>query len=231
MRSTVKGLSATAIGFLDRLGGQGLVTMVSPRHCLFASHMHVGQDHFVAAFLDTNNVIHWRTNVETVHMPASVTYGITSDMAVGILNEDLPSSVGYVPILPSDFAGYLPTNNFSIVQGIGMNQHMRVFSQPMTMVSLGIFVDWNVRDAVPFGLGTNWNVALGGGDSSGPERLLIGNRLVLASHNFGSGRGPIYALQLNTLNQYMHYLSTNNNVGSDYELTTYQLTNWPNITH
>jgi len=228
----VKGLSATATGFLNQPGGQGLVTMVSPRHCLFASHMHGDEDRFVAAFLDTNNVVFWRTNIETVHMPPSVTFGITNDMSVGILNEDLPPSVGFLPVLPADFIDYLPTNNHSIIQGIGMNQNLRAFSQPMTMIDRGIFVNWSPLASVPFGLATNWNVMIVGGDSSGPERLLIGNQLVLVAHNFHgyfNGDGPIYSLQFSLLNEYMHHLSTNNNLVTDYQLFPFTLTNWPHI--
>jgi hypothetical protein len=117
----VQGLSATPIGLLNNPGGQGLVTMVSPRHCLFANHMHnVETDRFIAAFLDTNNVIYWRTNVQTVL--------VEEDTSVGILNADLPSSVGYLPVLPTNYSNYLPTNDTSYVQGIGMNQDMRLFS-------------------------------------------------------------------------------------------------------
>ena len=75
----------------------------------------------------------------------------------------------------------------------------------------------------------NWNVAIRGGDSSGPERLLVKNQLVLTSHNTGVNAGPNYAYQLDAINQAMHYLSTNNNTGSDYQLTLFSITNWPSI--
>lgn len=224
----MQGLSATCIGFLNGRGGQGLATMVSPRHYLFSTHMHPEAN--PVAFLDTNNIIHWRTTLERVDIPWSLTYGFANDISVGLLDSDLPASVGYLPVLPSDFTNYVPTNNVSIIQAIGMNQDMKLFSQPMTLHYQFIHANWSSEKSVPFGLGTNWNVALRGGDSSGPERFLIGNQLVLVAHNFGFGGGPIYALQLSTLNQFMHYLSTNNNVGTDYQLTTYPLTNWPTIT-
>lgn len=217
----VKGLSATAIGFLrppDGPGGQGLVTMVSPRHCLFAEHMHDVTNRFVAAFLDTNNVIHWRTNVETVF--------IGNDLSVGILNEDLPASVDFLPVVPTNLLTYLPRNSASVVQGIGMNQHMRLFSQPLTF-GFPPNVNWNPNLNVPFGLPASWSIGLGGGDSSGPERLLIGNQLVLASHNDFPTAGPNYAEYIGAINQQMHYLSTNNTPGTSYQLTIHSMTNWP----
>src|SRR5262249_30102151 len=65
-----------------------------------------------------------------------------------------------------------------------------------------------------------------------PEMLLIGNQLVLLSHDYTGGpdgTGPNYSLLVGAINQYMHYLSTNNNAGTDYQLTQLPLTNWPSI--
>jgi hypothetical protein len=59
---------------------------------------------------------------------------------------------------------------------------------------------------------------------------VIGDQLVLASHNWHSEDGPNYAFQIQAINQAMHYLSTNNtNVESDYQLRLFSLTNWPSI--
>jgi alpha-tubulin suppressor-like RCC1 family protein len=216
----VRGLSATGVGVLYHSGGQSLPTMISPRHCVFAEHTHLGQDHFVAAFLGTNNVLYWRTNMETVHLG--------NDASVGILDSDLPPEVGYLPVLLANFTNYLPTTTFSYVQGIGMNQFMRAFSQPMRFGD-PVFIFWNSTNTPPLGLGTNWNTALEGGDSSAPERLLISSEMVLATHNYFDKSGPNYAYQLNLINQAMHYLSTNKGANSDYQLTTFSLTNWPAI--
>ena len=221
----VQGLSATCIGFSNGLGGQGCVNMISPRHCIFAKHMHEVPGQFMAAFLDTNNVIYWRTNMQTVF--------ITNDISVGILNADLPPSVGFLPVLPTNYTNYLPVNGSSIVQGIGMNQAKRLFGQPMNFTATS--VNWDSMSTAPFGLSTDWNSALSGGDSSNPDMLLIGNQLVLVSHNWhgdtnGLGDGPNYASKFDTINQTMHYLSTNNAVtNTDYQLTPFALTNWPVI--
>ena len=192
----VSGLSATCLGYSNGMGGQGLVTMVSPRHYLFATHMH--PEGYLAAFLDTNNVIHWRTTLERVD--------VSDDTSVGILNADLPPSVGFLPVLPPDFARYLPTNNTAFVQGIAVNQNWRVFSQPMTFMFPG-FVAWDSHGAAPFGLGTNWNITIRAGDSSNPDMLLIGRQLVLVAHTFSVQAGPNYALQFDAINRQMHSLS------------------------
>ena len=97
----VRGLSATAIGFSNGLGGQGLITMVSPRHYLFSTHMH--PEGYRVAFLGTNNVIYWRKTLERAD--------VANDTSVGILDADLPTSVGYLPVLPANYSSYLPADN------------------------------------------------------------------------------------------------------------------------
>ena len=214
----VQGLSATPIGFSNVLGGQGLPTLVSPRHYVGATHMH--PEGYLIAFLDTNNIVHWRKTLQRVD--------VGNDTSVGILNADLPPAVGFLPVLPANFTNYLPMTVASIVQGIGMNQDMCLFGQPMAFANLN-FINWDSRKTAPFGLTTNWNVTLRGGDSSNPDMLLIGNQLVLVSHNSYITGGPNYACQIHAINQSMHLLSTNNRAGSDYQLTEFPLTNWPVI--
>jgi len=225
----VQGLSATCIGFSNAFNGQGLVTMVSPRHFLFAAHTFPGLGGASLAFLDTNNVVYWRalaarTNLDIWHNPA------TNDTAIGILNADLPPSVGYVPVLSPDFATYLSTDSSIYIQGIGMNQEMRVFSQPMNL-STPYAVGWDPAQVIPFGLGTNWSRTIIKGDSSNPERFLINNQLVLISGNATSGGGPNYASEVNGINERMSWLSAaqGGSNSPDYQLTLYPLTNWPAI--
>ena len=71
------------------------------------------------------------------------------------------------------------------------------------------------------------NVTIRGGDSSNPALLLIGDQLVLVSHNYQVNGGPGYARQLPLINRAMHLLSTNHFLHSDYQLTPFPLTNWP----
>lgn len=122
---------------------------------------------------------------------------------------------------------YLPTNLTSFIQGFGMNQNLQVFSQPMAFTTT--IVAWGKTHVIPFGVLTNWSVKLVPGDSSGPERLLIGNQMVSLTHNFHDDQGPNYAMLLDAINQKMHYLSTNNSLATDYQLVPFSLTNWPTI--
>jgi hypothetical protein len=219
----VQGLPATCIGFDGVHNGQGLATMVSPRHYLCATHMH--PEIYTMAFLDVNNHLHWRRTLARVD--------VGGDTSVGLLEDDLPATVGFLPVLPENFTNYLPTTadfppastNFYF-QGIGMNQDMCLFGEPMLFWHPE-FATWNAGVAVTNGLGTNWNVRIRGGDSSNPAMLLVGNQLVLVSHNFYSAGGPNYASQFSSINRAMHLLSTNHFLHTDYQLTPFPLTNWP----
>jgi len=221
----VTGLSATCIGFSNQnagcamFNGQGLATMVSPRHYLCATHMHP-EGWGMIAFLDTNNVVFWRRTLQRVDLTGAA----AGDTAVGILDADLPSSVAFLPVLPTNYANFLATNGATVIQGIGMNQQMQLFSQPMMLYPTG--VAWDHNRTTPFGLTRNWNAALTAGDSSDPDLLLIDNQLVLVSHNSSYFGGPSYASRISAINEQMHFLSTNNTVGSDYQLTYQSLTNW-----
>jgi hypothetical protein len=224
----VTGLSATCIGFSNQMAGcamfngQGLATMVSPRHYLCATHMHP-EGWGMIAFLDTNNVVFWRRTLQRVNL----TNTPARDTSIGILDADLPSSVGFLPMLPTNYSSYLSTDATTVVQGIGMNQQLQLFSQPLTFWPA--VVGWDHTRTTPFGLTLDWNRALTGGDSSNPDMVLADNQLVLVSHNHFFGGGPNYASQIPAINEQMHYLSTNNAAGSDYQLTCQSLGKWPKL--
>ena len=239
--SGVKGLSATSIGTINHITGQQLITMISPIHYLRAAHTTDSLSNFVnsIAFLDTNNVIHWRIPIEQVLISAP-TSTLDMDTVVGILNEPLPESVGFLPVLPPNF-NYLPiktdTNlpvGTNVIQGIGMNQDAMVFSQPMEFSLLewgeADFVCWDIANSPVLGLSTNWNIRIRTGDSSAPERFLIDDQLVLVSHNQGVLAGVNFQCLYDAINTAMETLSSNH-YGTNYHylLTPISLTNYSRV--
>ena len=68
-----------------------------------------------------------------------------------------------------------------------------------------------------------------GGDSSDPDLLLIHDQLVLVSHHSFVGGGPNYARAFNAINAAMHTLSTNQQAGTDYQLTPVSLAEFPKL--
>jgi len=175
-------------------------------------------ENLLAAFLDTNNVVHWRKTVAISE--------VATGASVGILDSDLPPSVGFLPVLPAAYSAWLPTNSATVIQGIGMNQDLRLFSEPITF-AFPPYIAWDPVFSVPQGLDKSWNVALRGGDSSNPVRLLIGNDLVLVAENYSVNAGPNFALNIDGINQRMRELSKRVGARTDYQLTIFPLTNWP----
>ena len=227
----VRGLSATCLGYVctNNAGYEYMVTMVSPRHYLAASHVtwapfFKGLD--PAVFADTNNVVYYRKSLQVTNLG--------NDIALGILDSDLPPSVGYLPLLPANYTNWLVTA--ADVQGIGVNQDYLVFGEAVSLTGRGM-VSFSGTRSVPFGLGTNWTSCadplargfLRQGDSSDPVRLLIGNQLVLVGLALTPSAGPDCALVSDRIDQQMHYLSTNHHVGTDYQLSFIALTNWPTL--
>jgi hypothetical protein len=218
--SGVRGLTATPIAMSNNLAGQTMLTMVSPRHYLSATHVSVGARGVMLAFLDRNNRLHWRRSLgETA---------IGDDISVGVLDQDLPPTVGFLPVLPADFNDYLPRRFDTRVQGIGMNQDLFVFTHSL-MLDDRQAVWWDTRKAVPFGAGTNWNVGIRGGDSSLPVRLLLGDQLVLVSQYHMAESGPMVATHREAINRAMRALSSQLRLRSDYQLTAVSLAGWPKL--
>ncbi len=237
--SGVKGLSATSVGTIGKQSGWGLMTMISPIHYLRAWHTTRNYSNFQhdVAFLGTNNQIYWRRPVEQVYIGTA-----DSDACVGILNEPLPESVDFLPVLPPDL-NYLPMKidnagptGMNVIQGIGMNQYAVVFSQPMEFSLRDLekegFVWWGITNSPVLGLSTNWNTSLIYGDSSAPGRFLIDDQLVLVSHNTGVPGGVNFQYLYDDINEAMETLSSNH-YGTNYHylltpipLTNYSRVNW-----
>jgi len=228
----VDGLSATSIGWSNGIYGfvygYPVVTMVSPRHFLYAWHTHPESDTNggFEAFLGTDSVVHFARILEGTNL-------LNGDLAVGILDTSLPSSVGYLPVLDPNYSTYLPTGNQNFVQGIGgksVYSQPRVFSQPIGLWDASN-VYWSpTAEIIPlgFGLGTDWSQSLITNDSSSPQRFLINNQLVLLSAAYYSTFGPNYANYIDAIQDAMNDL-TRTHGGNYYTLQTYLLTGWPNI--
>jgi hypothetical protein len=243
------GLSASSfVADADFLYG---LTMVSPRHYLCAHHTcftaffsgltnnGIITNGHGALFVATNGASYWRTNVQ--HMPA-VPY---ADIEVGILNEDLPSSVGFLPLFPANYTNKIPPIPFtatpdakSIIECFWYNRFCHAPAASLAFYNYGSIM-FNGAVPVPFGItDTNLTVCelcagLWSGDSSKPIRTLVGNQIVLLSHAMQqvfagtnwvnhAGTGPNYALYIPSINATMHRLSASNGC-PDYQLTTVTL--------
>lgn len=80
--------------------------LISPRHIIFAAHYQINNGSTVR-FVDNNNNIVTRTMVTKLTHPEYIPY--YPDLTVGLLDSDVPNSIGFVKILPQDWNKYLPS--------------------------------------------------------------------------------------------------------------------------
>jgi hypothetical protein len=228
----VDGLSATSIGYWDPAPpnlhyGYPVLTMISPRHCLFTAHA-IGFYPSPFVFLGKDGLVYTANLVDRIELQ-------DDELTVGIMDPPLPTdSVGFLPVLDPNYATYLPTDSSSYVQGIGGKSELnqpRVFSQPMNLLSP--IVIWDPNHWITpagFGLGADWSMALHISDSSSPQRFLINNQLVLVSAAWVNTIGPNYATQTVDIQDAMNHLSDRQTPKAPrYTLGVYDLTGWPHI--
>ena len=209
-----------------KLNGQGALSAISPRHIMTVDHMlgvsNTNDLHVL--FIDDrgSNVV--RSVIGVVELP-------NVDLDVGILDADLPPTVHPFKFLPLGYTNYLPELMLSgwkgKVQLIVCDQwrYLKPALWLMT-VNSGQFHLVNYTDDSPIWLGTNGNRVHIGGDSGCPFMALVGTNLVYISAYDTDTAGPDASSYAPDINTAMHYLSTNYQAGSDYQLKTYDLSDF-----
>lgn len=200
---------------------------ISPIHVISISHVvwSVGTQ---LCFVDTNG----QQVVRTVSAIANF-YGVnTNDITVALLNTALPSSVVPMSFLPSNALNYFPsaTNSSTPVRSIqflGYNQFHKIY--PVALAQWQTTqVNGGYNTYSPVSGITNYSYQIQTGDSGHPVMLLVSTNLILAGLWTYDDNGAFnYVNWQSDINYSMHYLSTNNSVGSDYQLNTVNLSAFP----
>lgn len=81
-------------------------TLISPRHIIFCAHYPIDNGSTIR-FVDANNNIVTRTMVTKLTHPNYSPY--YPDISIGVLDSDVPNTIGFAKILPSNWASYLPS--------------------------------------------------------------------------------------------------------------------------
>jgi hypothetical protein len=187
---------------------------VTPRHVLNCNHaaFSAGQS---LVFVDDHGAAVARTVTQSVYLGSN-------DVQVMLLNADLPATVHPFKVLPTSYTNQLPNAADGHLGSVGMNQDNWVFPKIITItpnpVGISALSDstWGV-----------WNKTIRGGDSGHPIMMLVGTNLVLLSHWWQTTAGPNYSANFAAINASLHYLSTNNAAGSDYQLQPADLSAFP----
>jgi len=185
-------------------GGLNAGTLISPRHVLFVTHYYPAANTEMVWFTQANESV-TRTVTAFATVPDTASY--YPDLTVGILDSDVPGSIGFVKVLNetglSDWAGYnVPVvvrnrEDRLSVADIGTWGNSVSLSQPIVASRLVKYQP------------------MVSGDSGSPVCLVHDNRLVLvALVTFGgAGRGANIARHRDAINAAMTAL------GGGYQLT------------
>ena len=191
-------------------------TMISPRHIVFANHYPITNG-ATMVFIDRNGSIVTRILSNQVNITGT-------DIKVGILNEDIPDTVAYYPIISEE-----QINNYLNPRGIFPPEDL-----PIPMVTLDQDDDVIIR-SYDFILDNNmfettneflsqlelmfFNIHIDG-DSGNPGFFVVNNQLILNYIVKTPMDGEFYGSKITELNSIMSTLQGGSN---PYQVLTYDM--------
>ena len=192
-------------------GGRGGV-LISPRHIALAAHtvypqnpngINVGT---VFRFVDVDNNVVERT-VDAIQY-------VASDITIALLNDDVPSSIGFAKVMPSNWEEYLPISSSCKVPAVATEKHKYAAVSDVHSVTSGS--TWISCSTPTDPQRLLFFEFLEGGDSGHPAFFIINDELVLLAtwQSGGAGHGPCHAGFISEINTAMTSL------GGGYNLTT-----------
>lgn len=186
-------------------------TMISPRHVIFCEHLsfypRIGS---VLRFITANNQTVERTLVNSMSFA-----GGWPDFRIGLLDSDVPNTIGFAKVLPSNWETYLPSINSAFAIPI-----LVLDQEEKALVTDWTFASTSIRCSQPTNaqrLSFFENII--SGDSANPMFLIVNNELVLLSvlGGGGAGSGASLVFYKNEINSLMSSL------GGGYQLTEISL--------
>jgi hypothetical protein len=198
-------------------------TLISPCHIVFANHYQISNGSKIR-YITSNNTIVERTVIDQ----AVVT---NTDAQIGLLDSDVPSSISFAKILPSNWSSYLPNlyrntqynSNSAGLPVISLDYDKKASVMELHYVASDVstYIRWPSRNSNFY----SFLEMIIGGDSGSPSFLVINNQLVLISTWFSSIAGPFYGgSNINSINTVMNTLWTRNSrSGNSYTLTPIDL--------
>ena len=184
-----------------------LGTLISPRHFIAAAHYAPNIGH-VLGFIDANG-----NRIERTITGREFIGG--TDIAIGVLDSDLPDSITYYPLIASSTLSSLlqqyTAQNLS-VPIVYFDQEAKALIH--SIYSLGNLILYNTYTSGEF---APYSEEIISGDSGNPQFILVDNQPVLLSTTLGGGGGggPSAGAYINEINTAM------TNLGGGYQVTQY----------
>jgi hypothetical protein len=197
-------------------------TLISPCHIVFATHFQIDTGAKIR-FITNNNVVIERTMIDKID--------IANDITLGILDSDVPGTISFAKILPSNWSNYLPNLWGNSAHPTNNSTLCKVPILCLDQEEKALVHDMNIG-----GGNCGWRAPITGDrlsfyepivlyDSGNPCFLIVNNSLVLMSTYSYSVSGPFYPAYITSINTGMNTLWTRNGKsGSSYSITTVDLT-------
>lgn len=223
------------------LGSQGGGTLISPRHIIFAAHFQINNGS-ILRFVNNNNEVISRTLINKItHPNYNSPIVFFPDITIGVLDSDVPTSIGFAKILPLNWSNYLPTltiENDTIFGGFtipclffdqekkALISDLRSLILPSGFTLPASNIPWpqdgrftNTLWKQPSNTRLLFFETIVTGDSGSPAFLIINNQLVLVTvWTFGGAGGGTSILYFkDNINEIMTSL------GGGYSLTEIDL--------
>jgi hypothetical protein len=199
----------------ENAGGTGGVgILVSPRHILFGSHFYIRNGKKLI-FVDMNNNVYVRT--------LSTSSPTATDVRVGLLDSDLPSSVSFCQVATYDLVQYLDSIPI-FTSDIDRNALVRQFANGGTngfsFPSAYYYTYWNSQ-RLKFYEDTI------GGESNNPAAIVYKNKMILLFMLYQAGTigGYPFISGINISTQISSINSVMATLGGGYSLSQFTLSN------
>lgn len=171
--------------------------LVSPRHVIFATHF-MPMPGAVLRFVTTGNVVVERTLSALTPLTQSQAY--YPDIAVGLLDSDVPGTIAFARVLPSDWAAKLPSlSAANAVPCITTDQEEKLLVRELTIMPSSTTPYATVAMMMPADAQRRaFYEDVVGGDSGNPACLVVNGQLVLLTvwTSGGAGSGTsVYAFK------------------------------------
>lgn len=197
LNSLAPGLAPHAV-WNSTHGITGGPVLISPIHILTCAHTYLAIGTEVK-FVKSDNTVITRTVVNTWRASSSFV-GAYNDISVSLLDEEVPSEIGYFKVLPSDLTDYMPqpegylalpaveinrlrVSGIECITTLGEDPDTLAEGRSLSYTDINFTTSWVT--AITYNLNSyaylynQWEVQQGGGDSGNPMFLVINGELVL----------------------------------------------------
>lgn len=182
---------------------------ISPRHILFAKHYPIPVGTTIR-FVTSDNVTVTRTLTAVQSISGDL---FTGDITVGLLDSDLPNTISFAKVMPSNALDYLTWMNKVLAWGTNRLEDSTIRGCSGIGFDRGDYQETQEYYYNP----------LVSGDSGSPFFFIINNELVvLQLMTWSWGSGTMIWDRLDSINQAMTTL------GGGYQLTQVNLSGFPN---